>query len=868
MDPDGTWNDTWYTVNDLVHVLNNIPEIQNMKGGHTDIYRDQSTWIFVNATDVEENPDDLTVEFWYDAPGGGEVWEQGYLGSVQWDSAGFFKVKFSPDKTAEIGYYGFKVTVTDADGDYGEQEENALVNVMNNPPIPEDIIPSATKVGAGSGYIYIHVNATDIEDIESDMSLEVQWRYNETGTPESWDSAYISSEPYHGNDPFGWLRVKFTPANDAKLGHYDFQARVRDTDGDYGEDPEWIFISRAVEVQEIIPTIDDTVIGDDEVFRGQTAYIFLNASDPADREDDLEISVQYHLMGSVGWIDISPSSISYDDTNGNPDDDIGFWVIGFNPSTGATIGLYEFQVRVKNSANGYSNDGDYTSITGWVDVKNNLPIASSLRIESSKNVERGSTIFIYADGEDVEDASRDLIPHFEWSADGSNWDDAYLNSEQKPSSGEKTWRITFSPPASDTFDLGDYDFKVLFEDKAGAEGNVIKVDDLVNVENVPPSNVVLSVPTNPLKREKSVTVSATVEDADHGEGGLTAVFQYKGPFDSDWTDYDDPGSYFEDDPVYLSDQWQIDFTPAGSADLGDYSFRVQFSDGEESSTWIENIDAFAVENNDPVVEITSPSSGTQSQTTLDFEATVTDDKDDIFTWEWDFGDDTSDEETPTHTFEPDTYKVKVTVTDSDGGEGSDEITIIISEITNGDPIDTDEDGMSDSWERTHFGNLDQDAEDDYDNDEVNNLQEYKDDTDPTDETDFIKPSTGGDGENNMMMYLLLIIIIVVVVVLLLVFMLNKKKKKPEAGVPPSATGTQPAAPETPEAGEPPAAAAAPPAEASAPAVAAPVAAAPPKAAAKHQQIKCPKCGTGFTVESAERPITIECPNCHTKGTLT
>jgi hypothetical protein len=242
MDPDGTWNDTWYPVNDLILLLNNIPEVQNMKGGHTDIYRDQSTWIFVNTTDVEEDKGDLTVEFFYDAPGGGQVWEQGYLGNGgdgQFDSSGdFFKVKFSPDKIATVGYYGFKVVVTDADGDYMEHEESALVNVMNNPPVAEDILPSATKVGAGSGYIYIHVNATDLEDIESDMTCEVQWRYNETGTPESWQSAYLSSELYHGTAPNGWLRVRFTPGDTAKLGHYDFQARVEDTDKDTSVDPE------------------------------------------------------------------------------------------------------------------------------------------------------------------------------------------------------------------------------------------------------------------------------------------------------------------------------------------------------------------------------------------------------------------------------------------------------------------------------------------------------------------------------------------------------------------------------------------------------------------------------------------------------
>ena len=215
---------------------------------------------------------------------------------------------------------------------------------------------------------------------------------------------------------------------------------------------------------------------------------------------------------------------------------------------------------------------------------------------------------------------------FEYSADGSNWNDNYLHNAQKPSPGANTWRITFSPPANGVFTLGDYDFKVWFEDEDGDESNeVVVVEDLVKVENVPPSNVVLDVPSNPIYREESVTVYATVEDEDHGEGSLTTLFQYKGPDDSDWIDYDDPGSYFEDDPVFLSEQWQIDFKPAGDADLGQYSFRVQFSDGIESSAWKERLDVFEVKNNDPVVDITSPSSGKQPSATVDFEALVTDD---------------------------------------------------------------------------------------------------------------------------------------------------------------------------------------------------------------------------------------------------
>src|SRR5439155_6261648 len=46
-------------------------------------------------------------------------------------------------------------------------------------------------------------------------------------------------------------------------------------------------------------------------------------------------------------------------------------------------------------------------------------------------------------------------------------------------------------------------------------------------------------------------------------------------------------------------------------------------------------------------------------------------------------------------------------------------------------IDSDGDGLPDSWELTYFGNLNQTATGDFDGDGISNLQEFLDRTDPT-----------------------------------------------------------------------------------------------------------------------------------------
>src|SRR6266508_2198273 len=51
-------------------------------------------------------------------------------------------------------------------------------------------------------------------------------------------------------------------------------------------------------------------------------------------------------------------------------------------------------------------------------------------------------------------------------------------------------------------------------------------------------------------------------------------------------------------------------------------------------------------------------------------------------------------------------------------------------------IDSDGDGMGDSWELTYFGNLDRNATRDADGDGSSNLEEFRNGTDPTDSNSF------------------------------------------------------------------------------------------------------------------------------------
>jgi parallel beta-helix repeat protein len=812
-DKDGNWSE-WIEMGDLT-VLNNQPVLDNFKKETgVVLYRENEIRIFANFTDREEAEDLLEVWFYYrnsTATVWDDSWFDGGNGKAKWDNDPndkFFWQDFQPPATADLGNYEFMVRVRDHEYQSNwaawldKENQTLYIEVKNNLPIAESIHSSEPVVRAtGTEFIYIHVNASqDDEDLEKDMTLLVEyddgdgyWKTDYIGTTTTWDD-------------FGdYLKIKFQPikaSEGAKLGDYYFRAKVRDKDGDLSTN--YIYLSTPVNVQNPIPTLEDISLGATAVYRGETLYLFVNASDKVDNEGDLIMLIEYNREGT-GWVDVPESWISYDDTNFNPNDNEGHWVIAFATDESTQLGEYKFRGTVKNSAQGLSNNGVPTYPTpDTAEIMNNPPEAIDLSADGS-TVERGDTITLYAKVDDFEDNPRLVEPSFEWSIGGGSPKTTGFSNKVAPSAGGNTWTIDFKPP--DDADLGSYDFTVYFEDKDGGISAPLKETGLLEVTNALPEVTSLIIPKPEGYRLEELRITADGMDVEDDEGDLEPIFQYKGPT-GDWIGYGQSGSYFSNAADYDGSRWYIIFKPLEDAEKGKYSFRVKFkdkNDGESLDWWEEN-DAYDLQNSDPEVEIESnpPIDGK----TVEFSATGTDVEGDAdLAWFWDFGDgETSNEESPSHTYDSaGDYTVEVTVTDSDEATATDTLDIKIE----------------------------------------------------------------GEAEGGFSMLLLvLLLVIVVVVVLLVVLMLTRKKKKPEE-IPPAVPGVAPGVPGAPPAamapGPPPAV---PPGVPAAPAaIPAAVPAAPPAAPAG-QQIKCPKCGTGFTVESTERPITIQCPNCGAQGKLT
>jgi hypothetical protein len=562
------------------------------------------------------------------------------------------------------------------------------ISSANTPPVIDNVTVSSYY--APNGYkIYIHVNATDNEDPEYNLTIDrIEWRENnsENQTPPSdvWhtDSTKISINEDEGYSPSGYIRASMTPTVNAARTRYDIRVRVMDQEEDTSQ---WGYLYDAFIVLSPPFPIEDITLQELDVFRGDTIFITVNASHIFFNESELTIEIQYSKIGG-NWTDLTVTPEMYNTTNG------GYWKIPFSPGLDwpdIQLGDYAFRGRVRNGFGAYSNGGVYVHLPDIVDVKNNEPYADSLSSEDNI-VERGRSIVLFANGEDIELSEEDLEVNVEYSADGGiTWNDHYITDKEYKRSDSR-WEIEFSPDSN--AELGTYDFRVRFSDGLDHSDWLIN-HGLVTVTNAIPVINSLEIPNSRVTRLESTLYYIDVEDKDQNFRSLTPNFYYRGPNDEYWVSGNQDG--YLGTPSILGTRWAVSFVPPSDADLGLYSFKLEFIDetGNSSEPLIlDNI--LTVENSEPQVNIVNPWRRRVDYPIITFEAEAFDEEDSELFYLWDFGDgSTSTEPSPTYVYQSSgEYVVTVTVTDQDGGTGSD-----IFEISRlgGFTIDSDHDGLTD-----------------------------------------------------------------------------------------------------------------------------------------------------------------------------
>jgi PKD repeat protein len=438
---------------------------------------------------------------------------------------------------------------------------------------------------------------------------------------------------------------------------------------------------------------------------------------------------------------------------------------------------------------------------------NNPPEVDILGILPSQ-IFRTESALIYAEGSDVEDLPSDIIPTFQYKpSSSSNWDDL---SDWSYNSG----RFEASFTTSETEEVGGYDFRVKIWDSDGDDSGWYYQNESLEVQNNIPFVLNLTLSSSEIYRGEDVYLHSNAEDGDMDEDDLAPFFEYS-------LDGETWETLFFGNPKYTNGQWEIVFSPQIIADLGEYSFRVRYSDIVTHSGWKYENNTLEVKNNIPSVEIET--SGYQDGASVAFSATVSDSEDSTssLTFLWNFGDgSTSSEQNPMYTYEESgPYTVTLTVTDSEGAEAFNTTSIEVDVGDTGSEPD-------------------------------------------------------GDVEEGFPLWILLLLIVIIIVVLLLFIILTRKKKpkgeeiwQPETEVqapyvapqieqqyvvpppsPPQEVIPSPSTSVVPSPPPPP----------------------PPVLPAESQgmitkNIKCPKCGQAFQVNLNKGENTIKCPHCGVSG---
>jgi hypothetical protein len=559
-------------------VINSIPLVEDIMpagGAPQIVYRDNMLMILANSTDFKD-PEDLLVPYFEYNDSNGFSWNSTYFGSPTYIGSapsGFWAISFSPPMGAPVGWYDFRVRFADTAGAFGDYlYANSSVYVGNNVPIVIDLTKERDTVYRTQS-IFVYVNGSDIEDPEGDLTP--QFQYNDPDDS-GWTDGYLSNPIYNNNR---W-EVIFTPPSDAKPGVYDFRVRFMDSHGNLSL---WLSAGNFVEVLNNPPESIDLTFSVSSVYRTQMMYVYAKGFDVEDIEQNIMPHFESKASGETLWTDMYLF---------NPLFVIDKWRVEFIPASNSALGTYDFRMRFNDSALDFSG---WIYNNGTITVNNNLPVAFDIQ-STFTQVTRGNGAYIFANGTDSENGEQNLRCEFSYRIlGGSSWENSSFS--QKTYTGVE-WRITFTPVSD--LPTGDYEFQIQFYDLDSDVSNIIVLSHVIRVLNNLPTVDSIDVSSSQIYRTESVIVYAKGGDFEDIPSDITPTFQYK-PSDSSQWNIISGWSYDS-----AKDRFEVSFTPTATSELGDYDFRVKFTDSDDDESGFMNLDGeLEVLNNVPsVLDIT------------------------------------------------------------------------------------------------------------------------------------------------------------------------------------------------------------------------------------------------------------------------
>ncbi len=308
------------------------------------------------------------------------------------------------------------------------------------------------------------------------------------------------------------------------------------------------------------------------------------------------------------------------------------------------------------------NEGEINTAedNGTLTVINANPTISSPVPDITTDEDKITTLQLTPYEQDIEDTNAGLI----WSI--HDVDDALFSA-----SIETTTDTLTITPVSDA--SGSDEVTLTLTDSHGGTATQVLTVTIQEVNDAPQVTD-FNASAKEIFRGQSMQIQSTGSDVEDMLSKLTVEIEYRPP-GGNWIPMDGE--------TFIINKWEVAFTPAASAVLGTYDFRVRYRDTEGSeSGWLEANSVVTVKNNPPQAEAGGPYNE-HSGIEIFFQGEGSDVESSTLTYEWDInGDGVYDDATGksvSHTYEqPETFTIFLRVTDEDDAQATDSATVTIS----------------------------------------------------------------------------------------------------------------------------------------------------------------------------------------------
>ncbi len=326
------------------------------------------------------------------------------------------------------------------------------------------------------------------------------------------------------------------------------------------------------------PSVQDLNISKSTVFRTDSIYLYANALDLEESENNLTSYFQYKHKNEQDWHDKYFSTPQYRNSE---------WEVSFTPLKNSKLGSFDFRVRFNDSELFFSN---LLYLNDSLLVLNNLPMVENLSL-SKNNAILGDELSIWVNSYDIEDPEMNLTIELEYKDPNNQlWNITYFD---KPKYINDRWEIIFSIPFDAPF--GYYDFKVRFNDTDGNYSTWLYANDSLKIHNQPPKIIDVKITKKDVYRTMSTFLYINGTDHETSESKLKLYAQFKHHSNDKWTN-------LKIEYSNLNNRWGAEFKTYKNSTLGLHDFRFRLIDNlNTSSEWQYLNKSLKILNNIPTI---------------------------------------------------------------------------------------------------------------------------------------------------------------------------------------------------------------------------------------------------------------------------